>query len=302
MAFLKPLKVHVGLTIPTHQGDLRVGDVLGEGSFGRVFRGSLNNKKVAIKAFNGSARLAKGQASNEYANLEIVGKIAGINAPKPIVYLPDYAVIVMELVEGTLLTTFWSSSLTDLLPFLQSILQQLVVLSGAGYVHRDIKPANLMVSPSGKVVFLDWGLLAKVNEGDADLQYSTPFRSPHAFCAPADGRDDIFAALLSFLHLLGIDEMLSFASGNDEEQFAIWMSSISAEHRQKLLERGVTNTFHSVLGKDWNVVVNAVESKLPTTMTQKVKTSVRDAFHATLELPSAEEVLKQLQPAFASTI
>ena len=75
MALRKPLKVNVGLTIPTHQGDLRLGDVLGEGSFGRVFRGSLNNKKVAIKAFNGSTRLAKGQASNEYANLEIVSRI-----------------------------------------------------------------------------------------------------------------------------------------------------------------------------------------------------------------------------------
>jgi eukaryotic-like serine/threonine-protein kinase len=70
---------------------------------------------------------------------------------------------------------------------LRSVLFQLVeglcALHDAGKLHRDIKPSNLIVSPAGRCVLLDFGLVFDLASSQSDLQ--TPqVAGTYAYMAP----------------------------------------------------------------------------------------------------------------------
>jgi len=124
----------------------------------------------------------------------------------------DY--IAMELVEGrTLGDAIGVGGLrTDqVLKYGIQIADALAKSHGAGIIHRDLKPTNIMVTESGLVKILDFGL-AKLAERSSEEAISTAFTaaSPHteegtivgtvaymspeqAEGQPVDGRSDIFS-------------------------------------------------------------------------------------------------------------
>lgn len=71
-----------------------------------------------------------------------------------------------------------------------------------GIVHRDLTPANILVADFGAVYVLDWGVAARIGEGDG-VQVGTPaWMAPEqAMGAPADPRMDVFA-IGALLHLV----------------------------------------------------------------------------------------------------
>lgn len=64
---------------------------------------------------------------------------------------------------------------------LRQLASGLVALHSAGKVHRDLKPSNVWVTPLGRVVILDFGLVADT-AAPADLK-GARFGSP-SYCAP----------------------------------------------------------------------------------------------------------------------
>jgi serine/threonine-protein kinase len=117
----------------------------------------------------------------------------------------------MELLEGEDLRALMSRASEIPLPDRVRILAQ--VCEGLGYahsrgvVHRDVKPANIMVSSSGQVKLLDFGL-ARVATRETITRrgviLGTPdYMSPEqAMGKPVDHRSDVFSAGAVFYEFL----------------------------------------------------------------------------------------------------
>jgi serine/threonine protein kinase len=90
--------------------------------------------------------------------------------------------IVMELVTGKTLDELIGRKglkLNEALKLGAQIADALAAAHAAGIVHRDLKPANLMVSDSGAVKVLDFGL-AKLTESATESDQDAPTRTVRA--------------------------------------------------------------------------------------------------------------------------
>jgi eukaryotic-like serine/threonine-protein kinase len=83
----------------------------------------------------------------------------------------------MELVEGVDVLTFAGHDMARARIVLAQIARALHHLHGEGLVHRDIKPTNVIVTPAGKAMVLDFGLVAPMwspSEGLGTPAYMAP--------------------------------------------------------------------------------------------------------------------------------
>ena len=149
---------------------------IGSGAMGRVYK-SRNIRletDIAIKVIDkrhlsdSSAilrfeREAKMAASIKHPNVIVIHDLGRTAEPDARLF------IVMELAEGESLKSILRAGRLDL-KTTNVLLKQVCAAVGAaherGVIHRDIKPDNIMVSPTGAVKVLDFGLAKLFNSPD----------------------------------------------------------------------------------------------------------------------------------------
>ena len=201
----------------------RIQSVLGEGGMGTVYMAQdiLLDRPRAIKELypDPVASEAKLLAARKQFEQEAqaLAKLRHPNLPHVSDYFSadEYDYLVMDYVEG--------ESLADILArkkrpteslasdWLAQILDALTYCHNHHIVHRDIKPANLILTPDGRIVLVDFGLVKMVDphnpktativRGLGTPQY-TPLEQYDHSVGHTDARSDIYALGATFYHLL----------------------------------------------------------------------------------------------------
>jgi eukaryotic-like serine/threonine-protein kinase len=192
-------------------------DKIGEGGMGAVYRAidTRLNRVVAIKVLRPDA-IANPDRQRRF--LQEAQSASALNHPNIVnIFEIDTAAgvdfIAMEHVDGETVESLLARAplpVDQALDYAIQIADALAAAHGAGIIHRDVKPANVLVSRSGHVKVLDFGLAKLMHEGSlepaAQTQSATPktasgmvvgtvaYMSPEqAEGQPLDARTDVFA-------------------------------------------------------------------------------------------------------------
>ena len=177
---------------------------IGAGNHGVVFRARDHQlgRDVAIKRF--SHFLADDPRAMRRITRE-VETLARVSHPHVVtvhdlVQLPDgdgeiVPHLVMELVEGTSLRTLLDSHGPSprATVVVQGVLEGLAACHRAGILHLDIKPANVLVTESGAVKIVDFGIARAASDGTATVAGTPHYMAPEQYEGKADQRSDVYS-------------------------------------------------------------------------------------------------------------
>ncbi len=154
-------------------GNYRILEKIGAGGQGTVYKATdtklgravvikvlppeLTVKEANLKRFEREARLASALDHPNICTIFDLNEIGGVNF------------IAMQLVEGKNVRELVSGRPLDLRSALSITIQvadALATAHGRGIIHRDIKAGNIMVTPTGQVKILDFGLAKLLDSED----------------------------------------------------------------------------------------------------------------------------------------
>jgi serine/threonine-protein kinase len=205
------MDLEIGSTI----GDYQVTGVLGAGGMGKVYkvRNVISDRVEALKVL-----LPDLVAMPELADrfLREIKVLAMLNHPNiaqlhTAVRANNQLLMVMEFVEGETLDHRLRRGALPLQQALDCIAQTLSALDFAhthGVVHRDIKPANMMLTPSGVVKLMDFGIAKATADHKLTMTGTTMgsvyYMSPEQIqgVATLDGRADLYSVGVTLYELV----------------------------------------------------------------------------------------------------
>jgi serine/threonine protein kinase len=206
-------------------GRYEIGALLGRGGMADVFEGvdARLGRRVAVKilrrglaedpAFRSRFR-REAQAAARMSHPTIVRVF---DAGEDVVTDQDGAshtvpFIVMERVEGRLLKDVITDGPLDpeeAVRIMGGVLTALTYSHRAGVVHRDIKPGNIMVTPTGQVKVMDFGIARAVSDTSATIAQTTAILGTARYFSPeqakgesVDARTDLYSAGVVLFEML----------------------------------------------------------------------------------------------------
>ena len=205
-------------------GRYAIGEFIGQGGMATVYRGTdlKLGRQVAIKVMKSelsndeqfrSRFRQEAQSASRMAHPTIVRVFdAGDDLIQTSEGAKRLPFIVMEYVEGTNLRQFVEEnqlSQSEAARIVESVLTALEYSHRAGVVHRDIKPANIMITKSGQVKVMDFGIARAVSETSSTLQQTTAILGTAAYFSPeqakgeaVDARTDLYSTAILLYELL----------------------------------------------------------------------------------------------------
>jgi len=184
----------------------RIEEFLGQGGMAQVHRGTdlVLDRTVAVKIL--ASNLARDPQAVQRFRREAQAA-AGLGHPGIVAVYDtgsegDVHFIVMELVTGRTLADILdedgSLSPQRAIDVASSVASALAHAHGKGIVHRDVKPGNIMITTSGEVKVMDFGIARTVSAGTftntaSVLGTATYFAPEQAQGGPVDERTDLYA-------------------------------------------------------------------------------------------------------------
>src|SRR6476660_9068848 len=199
----------VGQTI----GKYRVVEQIGRGGMGTVYKAidETLDRRVALKLLN--ADLIDQDAVERFRREALMlaklnhGRIGAIHE---LSRNGHDLLMVMEYLEGETFEKLIERGPMEVpraLSLISQVLDALEYAHGAGVIHRDLKPANLMLTPSGDVKVMDFGI-ARV-QGSEHLTTNGYMVGTPAYMAPeqvrgeeVDPRMDLYAVAVVLYRML----------------------------------------------------------------------------------------------------
>jgi tRNA A-37 threonylcarbamoyl transferase component Bud32 len=197
---------------PTLGGRYELGEMLGHGGMAEVRKGhdTRLDRPVAVKMLRTDlARDALFQArfrreAQSAASLNAPTIVAVYDTGEDVLDGARVPYIVMEYVEGQTLRDLLRSG-QRLLPsraleIIDGVLTALDYSHRHGIVHRDVKPANVMLTPSGQVKVMDFGIARAVEDSGATMTQTANVLGTAQYLSPeqargesVDARSDIYS-------------------------------------------------------------------------------------------------------------
>ena len=235
-----------GLTTGQIVGRYKIGELIGTGGMGEVFRAADTelDRSVAFKVLHSDVaedeervrrfiQEARAASALNHPNILTIHEIGTFEGSR---------FIVSEYVDGATLRERMSQGLTtsESIDITCQIAAALQAAHAAGIVHRDIKPENVMIRKDGLVKVLDFGLAKLTEADDRPIDASAPLShintSPGlvmgtvAYMSPEQARGQSVDARTDLWSLgVVLHEMLTGRSPFEGESVTELISSIIAK-------------------------------------------------------------------------
>ena len=191
-------------------GRYQLGEVIGHGGMAEVYSGTdiRLGRPVAVKVLRADLardrsflmrfeREAQAAAALNHPNIVSVYD-TGEDLVEDGLTTTRVPWIVMEKVDGQTLRQIMSSgrrlTLERALDITSGILAALDYSHRHGIVHRDIKPANVMVTPSGDVKVMDFGIARALADASATVTHTSAVLGTAQYLSPEQARGEIVDA------------------------------------------------------------------------------------------------------------
>lgn len=208
----------------TLAGRYAISEFIGQGGMATVYRGTdvKLGREVAIKVMRASLaddeqfRSRFRQEAQSASRLAHPSIVRVFDAGDDLIQTGEGAqrlpFIVMELVDGENLRDLTKQERfthTEACRVVDSVLAALEYSHRAGIVHRDIKPANIMITRTGQVKVMDFGIARAVSETSSTVQQTTEILGTAAYFSPeqakgetVDTRTDLYSTGVLLYELL----------------------------------------------------------------------------------------------------